>query len=243
MSRGAARALLHPRGDSYQVVPELRQMVVFAQHNVIKDAPFTRVDLITCRNLLIYLQPPVQQKVLSLFHFALNRGGVLFLGPSESPGALARDFETVDEHWRIYRKHSDVRAAGRRAHPALGAARCARRLPRCPPAGRALRAAAAARAPTTPLLDEFMPPSLLVNERGELVHALRRREPLPARCATAAGPGRARPGRTPISSSSLTGGAQARAARDRAPMVLPASVCWTEGEQDRRLPRDRAPAA
>ena len=60
-------------GNTYQVVPELRQMVVFAQHNVISDAPFTRVDLITCRNLLIYLQPPAQQRVLSFFHFALTQ--------------------------------------------------------------------------------------------------------------------------------------------------------------------------
>ena len=72
----------------YQVVPELRQAIVFAAHNVIKDAPFTRVDLVSCRNMLIYFQPPVQQKVMSQFHFALNRGGVMMLGPSESPGAL-----------------------------------------------------------------------------------------------------------------------------------------------------------
>src|SRR5690606_15086465 len=72
----------------YQVVPEVRQSIVFAQHNVIRDAPFTRVDLVSCRNLLIYLQPAAQQKALSLFHFALNRGGALFLGPSESPGPM-----------------------------------------------------------------------------------------------------------------------------------------------------------
>ena len=72
-------------GDRYQVVPDVRQMVVFAQHNVIKDAPFTRVDLVTCRNLLIYLQPAAQQKVLSLFHFALTRGGVLFSARARQP--------------------------------------------------------------------------------------------------------------------------------------------------------------
>src|SRR6185437_4784990 len=65
--------------------------------------------LVTCRNLLIYLQPVAQQKALSLFHFALNRGGVMFLGPSESPGPLLNDFETVDRHWRMYRKYSSVR--------------------------------------------------------------------------------------------------------------------------------------
>src|SRR5204862_7972841 len=82
-------------GSMVQVAPEIRQMVVFARHNVIKDAPFTRVDLVTCRNLLIYLQLPAQQKVLSMFHFALNRGGVLVLGPSESTGALAQDFDSI----------------------------------------------------------------------------------------------------------------------------------------------------
>jgi two-component system CheB/CheR fusion protein len=95
-------------GDTYQVVPELRQMVVFAQHNVISDAPFTRVDLITCRNLLIYLQPPAQQRVLSFFHFALSQGGVLFLGPSESLGPVADGFDTVDKHWQLYRKSAEV---------------------------------------------------------------------------------------------------------------------------------------
>src|SRR6185369_5132300 len=96
-------------GDSYQVVPDLRQMVVFAQHDVIKSPPFTRVDLISCRNLLIYLQQAAQQKVLSLFHFALNRTGLLFLGPSETAGPLARGYETIDKHWRLYRKRSDAR--------------------------------------------------------------------------------------------------------------------------------------
>src|SRR6185436_13358388 len=97
------------RGRSYQIVPDLRQAVVFAHHNVVKDAPFTRVDLVSCRNMLIYLQVPAQEKVLSLFHFALNRGGMMFLGPSESLGHLDHDFETIDKTWRIYRKHSDSR--------------------------------------------------------------------------------------------------------------------------------------
>src|SRR6185436_11369135 len=56
-----------------------------------------------------YLQPAAQQKVLSLFHFALNRGGVLCLGPSETVGPFGRDFENIDKNWRLYRKHSDVR--------------------------------------------------------------------------------------------------------------------------------------
>ena len=88
-----------PRGQGFQVVPEIRQLIVFAPHNVIRDAPFTRIDLVSCRNLLIYLQPAAQQKALSLFHFGLNRGGILLLGPSESLGVLGHDFETVNKHW------------------------------------------------------------------------------------------------------------------------------------------------
>src|SRR5687767_6318127 len=155
-------------GSTYQVVPELRQMVVFAQHNVIRDAPFTRVDLISCRNLLIYLQPPAQRKVLSFFHFALKRGGVVMLGPSESPGTLVNDFETIDKRWRVYRKYTDVRMpVGPHLHPA----RSSLRLTPPPPAP-------TARSPLTQmlsvydvLLEERMPASLLVNDRGELLQA------------------------------------------------------------------------
>ena len=79
------------RGSSWQVNPELRSMVVFARHNAIRDPPFTRMDLVSCRNMLIYLQTAAQQKVLGLFRFALVRRGVLFLGPSESIANLSDD--------------------------------------------------------------------------------------------------------------------------------------------------------
>ncbi|GAA4453665.1 chemotaxis protein CheB [Novipirellula rosea] len=95
--------------DRYQVSPQLRQMIVFAPHNVISDAPFTQMDLVTCRNLLIYLQSPAQAKALSLFHFALKTNGTLFLGPSESPGDLSDEFQVINTHWRIYSKRRDLR--------------------------------------------------------------------------------------------------------------------------------------
>jgi two-component system CheB/CheR fusion protein len=158
-------------GASYQLVPELRQSIVFAPHNVIKDAPFTRVDLVSCRNMLIYLQPAVQQKVLNQFHFALNRGGVMFLGPSESPGALLKDFETIDPHWRIYRKHSDVRTpVDPRLQPRLSDARIAA-VPMIGPFAR--YSMSHLLATYDALLEDFMPASLLVNDRSELVHAFR----------------------------------------------------------------------
>jgi two-component system, chemotaxis family, CheB/CheR fusion protein len=87
----------------YEVRKELREAVLFAPQNLLSDPPFSRLDLIVCRNLLIYLQPPLQQKLIELFHFALNPGGYLFLGKSESLGLLATQFEPVSREWRIYR--------------------------------------------------------------------------------------------------------------------------------------------
>ncbi|HKY38058.1 MAG TPA: chemotaxis protein CheB [Polyangiaceae bacterium] len=160
------------RGDSYQVAPEIRQMVVFAAHNVTKDAPFTRVDLVTCRNLLIYLQPTAQQRVLSLFHFALKRGGVLFLGPSESPGAQLQDFETLDKHWRIFTKHSDSRIQVDLQRSQLGVKHQARASAAITRASTAARQSASQLLSVyDTLLEQFVPPSLLVNDNNELVHA------------------------------------------------------------------------
>jgi two-component system CheB/CheR fusion protein len=157
-------------GDTYQVVPDLRQMIVFAQHNVIKDAPFTRMDLIACRNLLIYLQPAAQQKALSFFHFSLDHGGVLFLGPSESIGSLARGFEPVDKRWQLYRKHTDVRTpVDTRLQPAASQESRAGAGTLPAPIGR--YSLAQLIGAYDALLEELMPPSLLLTDRGELVHA------------------------------------------------------------------------
>ncbi len=90
------------RGRYYQVTPDIRECVIFAQHNITKDPPFSKIDLISCRNLLIYLQTEAQKKILSTFHFALNTNGFLFLGSSESLGDLSIFFEEVDPQWKIF---------------------------------------------------------------------------------------------------------------------------------------------
>lgn len=100
-------------GD-YQVVRELREQIVFAQHNVISDPPFTNIDMVSCRNLLIYLEPVLQEKVQDLFNFSLNPGGVLFLGSSETPGRHLDAFDPIDQKWRIYK------SKGRRMAPRDG---------------------------------------------------------------------------------------------------------------------------
>ncbi len=93
----------YKKKDSYQISRNIREMVVFAQHNLIKDPPFTNIDLVSCRNLLIYLQPVLQHKVLEFFNFSLNLNGILFLGTSETTGDMDDFFQTLDQKFKIYR--------------------------------------------------------------------------------------------------------------------------------------------
>lgn len=88
----------------YRVTKPLREMVVFARQNLISDPPFSRMDLISCRNLLIYLEPSLQKKALPTFHYALKPGGFLLLGASESIGTFSDLFEPVDKKHKIYAK-------------------------------------------------------------------------------------------------------------------------------------------
>jgi two-component system CheB/CheR fusion protein len=87
----------------YRVLPELRTAVVFTVQNVLADPPFSRLDWVSCRNLLIYLRPEAQERVISLFHFALREGGILLLGNSETTGNVGGRFEVVAKSERIYR--------------------------------------------------------------------------------------------------------------------------------------------
>ena len=90
------------KDKSYKINKSIREMVIFSKHNLIKDPPFHKIDLISCRNLLIYLKQGVQQKVLSNFRFSLNNQGYLFLGSSESLGEMFDDFKPLSTKWNIY---------------------------------------------------------------------------------------------------------------------------------------------
>ncbi|MEM6469137.1 MAG: chemotaxis protein CheB [Planctomycetota bacterium] len=94
-------------GENYQICSQIRDCIVFAPHNVVTDTPFTNLDLVCCRNVLIYFRSLVQRKVLSLFHFSLRKGGVLFLGASESPGELSDEFSVLSERWKLFKKLRD----------------------------------------------------------------------------------------------------------------------------------------
>ncbi|MDB5231162.1 MAG: chemotaxis protein [Chitinophagaceae bacterium] len=91
-------------GSHYSVIPLIRKQIVFAKHNIIKDPPFIKNDLVTCRNMLIYMNSVLQKKVLYTLHFALEKNGYLFLGSSETASFIRQGIEEVNSKWKIYRK-------------------------------------------------------------------------------------------------------------------------------------------
>ena len=96
----------------YQVGKQLRESIVFSRQNLITDAPFSKLDLISCRNVLIYLEPEMQQRIIGLFHFALADHGILLLGPSESIAGSDDLFEPISKKWRIFQKTVANRRTG-----------------------------------------------------------------------------------------------------------------------------------
>jgi two-component system CheB/CheR fusion protein len=93
--------------DKYRVSQSLRDACVFAQHNILNDPPFSRMDFISCRNFLIYLEGPAQKKAMSTFHYALNEGGFMMLGKSETVGASAQLFNSLNKTYKIYSRKNN----------------------------------------------------------------------------------------------------------------------------------------
>jgi len=157
-------------GATYSVRPEIRELCVFSRHSVIRDAPFSRIDLVSCRNMLIYMGGRLQEQVLPLFHYALRPSGFLFLGVAETVTRHADLFAPVDKAHRIFRRRDE---AGQGALPRLQpAVPIVRRLwpapapPRPPRRGSATDMQQAAGAFAAEL---FAPPHLLVNAEGTIL--------------------------------------------------------------------------
>ena len=106
-----------PGGSSYRIHKSIRDMLVFSEQDVIKDPPFSKLDLISCRNLLIYMGGELQRKLIPLFHYALNPGGTLFLGTSETVGEFVDLFSVQDRKLKLYQRKEDFRGS---QHLALG---------------------------------------------------------------------------------------------------------------------------
>ncbi len=183
---GAARDGVFPNGIESEVSPErlarffdkddsfyrvrkvLRELVIFAPQNLLQDPPFSRLDIATCRNLLIYLEPETQRRVLSLLHFGLREGGALMLGSSESAATADGDFEPIDKKHRIFRRIGPTRSGTVDLAALAAAARGPR--PHPVPDGPRPPAPAAAQVVARALLDRHTPPAVAVNAAGQIVH-------------------------------------------------------------------------
>ena len=108
-------------GDCFEIAKNIREKIVFSKHNLLKDPPFIKTDLISCRNLLIYLLPKGQQKVMNALQFSLKKGGFLFLGHSENLGELQKYFTTIDNAWRIFQNMYDYKHLPSKLQTSYGA--------------------------------------------------------------------------------------------------------------------------
>jgi two-component system, chemotaxis family, CheB/CheR fusion protein len=169
ISEDRLRRFFQREGEHYRVRRELRDIVLFASHSLLRDPPFSRLDMISCRNLLIYLDRELQQQVCNTFHYALNPSGFLFLGASESAEQPAGLFHTIDRDARIYRSTN----TGGDKRPALPLLLGSRELPLGGVAVQRLAAHgtnAGDAALHRQMLERIAPPSMLVDENQHAVH-------------------------------------------------------------------------
>ena len=153
-------------GQGFRVKREIREMVVFAPQNVTMDPPFTRLDVVVCRNLLIYLIPEVQRRLLSLFHYSLKPGGVLFLGSAEALGRASGLFTVLDRKGRIYRRaeSQDV------VRPDFTSQVSASPLEAPSGAGQIVPVSSLQAMADNVLLQRFSPAAVLVNREGDILY-------------------------------------------------------------------------
>ena len=152
------------RGDAYNVAKALRDACIFTDHDLLKSPPFSRMDLVSCRNLLIYLEPALQRRVIELLHYALRSGGYLVLGKAENIEAREQElFEVVDKAGRVFRRREVER---RPPLPMPGRPLLSPGAPAGPRSGAEVKSAA--ERSRSIVLEEYAPPSVVVDARGEI---------------------------------------------------------------------------
>lgn len=157
------------RNNKYVVKKELREMIVFAEHNLLKDAPFTRLDLLSCRNVMIYFSTALQRKLLPVFHYSLDKNGLLFIGPAETIGVYNEVFDILDAKWKIFRRNSEftqmIKMIDFPFNIATQPAPSIKQLPiqtknKVPMANNFHKL----------LVEHYTPAALLVNEKGDIIY-------------------------------------------------------------------------
>ncbi len=152
---------------TYRISSELRELCLFSAHNLLRDAPFSKLDLVSCRNLLIYLTPELQNRLIPLFHYALNEGAYLFLGSSENLTRHTRLFATIDKPYRIFRRRTQLE---RRLpeFPLTASDDGRRRL--APPVRAAVDRQPLQALAERQLLDRYSPSYVIINSDGDVLH-------------------------------------------------------------------------
>ena len=166
-----ARQGVYPRGIAADVSAskEIREMVTFATQNVIMDPPFTKLDILICRNLLIYLMPELQKKILPIFHYSLNPGGILFLGSAETVSTFTDLFAPLNIKSRLFRRRESVLPVEQLVFPASFVSA----LPGVPNPKELTMLNPAANLQSLAdqlLLKHFSPPAVLVNDKGDILY-------------------------------------------------------------------------
>ncbi|GAM10219.1 putative 104.1 kDa protein in hypE 3'region [Geobacter sp. OR-1] len=162
------KAFFTRSGKRWQVVKQVREMIVFAHHSLIKNPPFSKLDLLVCRNFMIYLNPDMQKRLISLFHQVLKPGRFLFLGSSETVGRSTDLFASIDKKWKLFER----KEGKHRPDPMFPFTTPVRYLSGMP--GHHRPAEAVERGPVLVterlLLERYAPPCVIVNEKFEVMH-------------------------------------------------------------------------
>ncbi|MDD5168796.1 MAG: chemotaxis protein CheB [Syntrophales bacterium] len=156
------------KDSNFQIIKAIRERIVFAPQNITADPPFSRLDLISCRNLLMYLDQQTQQKILTIFHFALREGGFLFLGSAETIGEHEDLFEPISKKWRLYRRFGVGRSLGIEipVHPIGGSQSLHTKIPVTPSSPRITLASTAQQV----LMDRFAPACVMIDRKLRVLY-------------------------------------------------------------------------
>jgi two-component system CheB/CheR fusion protein len=155
---------------NYQIRKEVRETVVFALHNLTKDSPFTKLDLLCCRNLLIYFSSDLQKKLIPVFHYSLNPSGILFLGSSETISGFNELFIPLDNKWKISKRTDNIYSQVRISDFPFTQSRMDMPKISIPEASKTSRELTLPAIVQKVLLEQFAPPSVIVNQKGDIYY-------------------------------------------------------------------------
>lgn len=162
-----ARFFIREPDNSYRVGKNIRDMLIFSEQDVIKDPPFSRMDLIVCRNLLIYMNSELQKRIISLFHYALRKDGALFLGSSESIGEFTDHFSAIDRKWKLYLKEETQSPDQNKFLPSISQKRFSTGIYEKAPVEKKKRFSEIVK---QILITQYTPSCVLINKQGDICY-------------------------------------------------------------------------